>query len=223
VNSHGGTAELRVTRVFKDHAADEIRHQLSAQGAVQIEQQLLTAYREIYPDVAIQAPQSVTDDRAENKITFVHHLLLSGIWNRAQPPRRTQPGQNLNQAYFPVFGIRNYLVVPKQGHRSHSFNQPHPVVIEASLDVRLPAGLQPRRGKNAIKSPGFICFFETQVSSTQGRVDIKYRSYKPTLKPDELEPHVKAVEQLAGLAGIGFAIPEMFVQRGQQTVRGPRR
>jgi hypothetical protein len=217
VNPHGGTAELRITRIFKDHAADDMRHTLSDAGAVSLEKRLLTAYREIYPEVTIQAPQNVTDDRAENKITFVHSFLLSGIWNQT---RRVRHGQSLNQTYFPVFGIQKVLLVPKQGHRSHSFKLQHPIRIEASLDVRMPAGLQPRRAKTGIKSPGFISTFESQVSSTQGRVDIKYRSQKSTLKPEELEQHVKAVEQLANLAGIGFAMPELFVQRGQKPQRG---
>jgi len=220
VNSHGGTAELRVTRVFKDQAADDMRHAISNTGAVDLEKKLLTDYREIYPEVDIRAPQTVADNRAENKITFVHNFLLSGIWDQT---RRVQQGQKLNQTYFPVFGIQKVLLVPKQGHRSHSFKIQHPVRIDASLDVRMPAGLQPRRAKTFVKSPGFGSTFESQASSTQGRVDITYRSQKSTLKPEELEQHVKAVEQLASLAGIGFTIPELFVQRGQRTPHRPGR
>jgi transglutaminase-like putative cysteine protease len=220
VNPHGGTAELRLTLVFTGPAADDMRHAISDKGEAAIESRSLTVYREMYPEVKVHGPRSFTDDREENKITIVQNFLLSRIWNRL---KQTRHGPAMNQAFFPVLGIRRFLHAPAQGHRSHSYRLEHPVSVGAMLDVRLPAGLQPHRNSGKIESPGFTAIYQMQASSSQGKVDIKYQSHKPSLKPAELDRHIKAVEKLAGLAGVNFSMPEMFVQRGHAAPRRPGR
>jgi hypothetical protein len=208
VHQHDGTAELRVTRKFSGAAADGIRHQIAAQGLAEMDRVLVNDYLQIYPEVTVLFPATSDDHRDENQVTIVHTYMLARIWSRISRSRR------LNQAHFPVFGIRPLLHLPPSAHRTFPYPVAHPLQVHASLEIRMPAGFRLTRDQIVINSPAFHCKCLKKTSSNSALVSVEYKSTRDHILVKELPPHEEAISQLAQFASFSVTAPEQVVQRG---------
>ncbi len=218
VHQTDGMAELRVTRIYTGMRADVIRHRLAHDGLPEFERRLLESYRRAYPDIKINAPTTCDDNRNGNRITIVYTFLLLHLWQqvRSAPQLRNQ----VNQAVFHTFGIHPVLQLPPPGKRKDPYATLHPVQINASMEVRLPAGFVPSRQQAIIKSSAFQCKFLKEVSSNSGRFNFQYASTSDHISGDiAMQEHTKAIQQLGQLARFVVTGRESQISRGFGTPR----
>ena len=213
VHQTDGMAELRVTRVYTGMRADTIRHRLAQVGLPEFERQLLANYRRAYPDIKINAPASCDDNRDANRITIIYTFLLLHLWQQVRAAAQLR--NQINQAVFHAFGIHPVLQLPPPGKRKDPYATLHPVQINASLKVRLPAGFKPSRQQAIVKSPAFQCKFLKEVSSNSGRLNFQYTSTSDHVVGDtNLQEHTKAIQQLGQFARFTITGRESQISRG---------
>jgi hypothetical protein len=200
-----GVAELRVVRTFTGRSADEMRAYLATLGLAELDRTLIADYKKPYRVVALQSPTTAQDNREQNQLTLIHHLLLSDFWTHVKG------AQLAYQVRFPVHGIRRVLRVPENEKMKLPFRTSHPLQIRASMEIRLTSAFRPRRTQGIIKSTAFQCKYFQETSSNSCRMNLEYASLANQVLPKDLPSHIQAIRQLADLTNLYVGLPERAI------------
>jgi hypothetical protein len=198
VHRTGGTADIHVTRTYFGSLADDMRHRLTVSGLDELEKATVTDYRRHYPEVSVQSPSAVQDNRDANQITFTHVFLVGGIWKSVRPAKGKVPA--LYQARFPATGVMPLLRLPAPGERVFTYSNPFPLSVNSSLNVQMPQNFKAGQINNVLKSTAFECRCGSDGKGNAGWVTFQYKSLGDHLLPKDLPAHEKAIRELDRLA-----------------------
>jgi hypothetical protein len=221
VHQTGGTAELHITRTFFGALADDMRHRLTASGLDELEKAIVTDYRRHYPEISVLSPSTAADNRDANQITFVHVLLVGGIWKEVRAAKGKVAA--LFQARFPASGILPLLRLPAPGERIHPYSHPFPLSVKSTFRLLMPRNFKAAQHNAVLQSTAFTCQFSSNGKDNSGWVTFQYNSLSDHLLPKDLPEHEKAIRQLdrSAFYYINGPRPQMATVQRPAEIRGP--
>lgn len=131
IHAEEDSAELVVRSEYSGGAADDMRTRLATNSREEVQQRYTDFYRESFPEVNVQKPLIVEDDREANVVNVMESYRVSPFWE-------IEEDDGTPYRYFRPHGVDGYVQTPGARHRLAPLALDYPLQAKHRVEVQFP-------------------------------------------------------------------------------------
>ena len=192
---------LTVTSHGRGNSAEKMRNTLATANLQELQKDYLNYYAGYYPDIAVAAPMTSSDDALANELTLVEHYLVKNFWPRSE----TEP-RLVATIHAPE--IEDLLKDSAARIRQSPLALGHPIDFTLTTEVLLPEEWTIERETVRVDDAAFQ--YERAISADDPKrlllVD-HYRSLKDHVPAIDVATHAGRLQQAREHTGYTLSVP----------------
>lgn len=182
-----------VTSTLEGSSAEQLRSILAKESREEYQKHLVNYFARYYPDIAVDRPYEVADNKATNQILLTEYYRLTDFWKKVKDEQL--------EGYVASPDVNDYLRAPQNTVRTEPLALYHPIDIRQTTLVQVPASWKLKAGTSEIKDAVFLV--ESSAAVKPGLLTLvdTYRSLSDAVDPQALPTYLSNAKKARNLLG----------------------
>lgn len=188
----GGGANLKVTTVYFEGDADDMRSYFKMNGPKKIRKDFENYYANYYNKVSALQDPKVEDNIEENELRVYEEYQIDSLWE----PMTNKEG--FISASFIPSTISGVLYSPSKQERKHEFAISYPVNKYHDIKINLPTKWNITSDYSVVSSSGFYYDWKVDYNRKSDQIEISHilKTQKNHVTSNELAQYTKDVNKI---------------------------
>lgn len=180
-------ARMTVETTYLGTQADRMRNYFAANHPAEVARQYLNFYKDQFPNIGVDAPVTIEDDRQGNKIVVTEHYALDPAFTKDDKEQ---------QHYFELNAhlVRSAARAPKTIVRTAPLQQDHPTHVRYQAVVHLPEPWSVNELDENITTPGFAYTSSVRYRRDTITADYSFKTLTDDIPAAAVPEHARKLE-----------------------------
>ena len=190
-NLKNENAILEITTTYTDFHADRMRKQVKGRQIYELQDNHIQYYEKKYPDIELQQPHKVTDDKSLNKLSIKEHYILGNAWEYDKDEEEFV-------AVFECDELRYAYKVPEKNKRTAPFSMIYPSKITEEREIFFPYTYDDETSTKKEDNPFFYYKKEENIDKEANKLTQKYTYYakSPLVDAKDIPQYIKNTDNI---------------------------
>lgn len=184
-------ATLEITTTYTDFQADHMRKQVKGRKIYELQDNHMRYYEKRYPDIALQKPHLVEDDKQLNRLSVKEHYMLGNAWEYDKD-------ENEFVCTFECDELRYAYKIPEKNKRTAPFAMIYPSHITEEREIIFPYTFDEETTTKKEDNNFFYYEKEEEIDSEKNTLIQKYTYYakSPIIEAEDIPLYIKQTDNI---------------------------
>lgn len=195
-------ASYVVETLSEQGSAESMRQQLAETDLDELQHDYLDYYAYYYPEIEVDSPMSVDDDRRGNRVRVGEYYRIPGVWAEDDPDQ-----QYLSIDFLP-FVIRDHLTDTSSRRRSMPLAVDHPVRYRQTTRIKVPPDSHFDDEHQEVADEAFRFVKDVTFSDGVLQLDYEYESLRDHVPANQVQAHARNIKAVYRLSHYQIELPK---------------